>query len=60
MNEFVLHSKRLNIKMGNSKRKILETLKPDGFKRSTRSRSNLFLSISKKQSKRINETEPTR
>ena len=46
--------------MGNSKRKILETLKHDGFKRSTRSRSNLFLSTSKKQSKRINETEPTR
>ena len=42
MNEFVIHSKDKILKMGNRKMKIWEISKLNRFKRSSRSRSNIF------------------
>ena len=59
MKEFVQHSKRLNIKNGKLQKEISEVSKLNCSKRFSRSSSNLFSSTPRKQSKRINETEPT-
>ena len=55
MNEFVLHSKRRNIKHKKQKKEILRNSKLNRSKNSNLSRSNVLSSTPKKQSKRINE-----
>ena len=45
MNEFVLHSKRPNIKNGKLKKEILRNFKSNGNKNISYSRSNLFFQV---------------
>ena len=61
MNEFDLHSKRLNIKNGKLKKKKKNwEISKIMVKKFTHSYCNLFSGTPKNQSKRIIETEPTR
>ena len=57
MNEFVLHSKRLNIQNEKQIKKCLEISKLNSSKRSYRSCCNLFSSTPKNQSKRMKQSQ---
>ena len=59
MNEFIVILKWINFKNGKLKNGIFRNLKIQWLSKISHSRSNLFSSSHKKQSKRI-ETEPTR
>ena len=57
MNEFVVILKLINFKMGNWKFEILKIFKSNGYKKISHSRSNLFSSTPKKQSKNLKQNQ---
>ena len=55
MNEFVVILKSIILKMGNWKIEIFKIFKSNGYKKISHSRSNLFSSTPKKQSKKLKQ-----